>query len=136
MQLITAVCPAEHREGLTLERMVRTRDRDARREAFEVGSVWPFPSTPCDLLLGRVARRVQDVETLHLLKLMLKASGKRGVPQGGVISPLLSNVYLNEVDAMLERAKEVTRNGRHTHIEYARCADDRAPRRRRQEAVM
>jgi hypothetical protein len=47
MQLITAVCPAEHREGLTLERMVRTRDRDARREAFEVGSVWPFPSTPC-----------------------------------------------------------------------------------------
>jgi RNA-directed DNA polymerase len=25
---------------------------------------------------------------LHLLKLMLKATGKRGVPQGGVISPL------------------------------------------------
>jgi hypothetical protein len=28
-----------------------------------------------------------------------------------VISPLLSNVYLNEVDRMLERAKEVTRDG-------------------------
>jgi RNA-directed DNA polymerase len=85
-----------------------------------------FDTVRHDLLLGRVARRVQDVETLHLLKLMLKASGKRGVPQGGVISPLLSNVYLNEVDAMLERAKEVTRNGRHTYIEYARYADDLA----------
>jgi RNA-directed DNA polymerase len=85
-----------------------------------------FDTVRHDLLLGKVARRVQDVETLHLLKLMLKASGKRGVPQGGVISPLLSNVYLNEVDAMLERAKEVTRNGRHTSIEYARYADDLA----------
>jgi RNA-directed DNA polymerase len=43
-----------------------------------------------------------------------------------VISPLLSNIYLNEVDAMLERAKEVTRNGGHTYIEYARYADDLA----------
>jgi RNA-directed DNA polymerase len=41
-----------------------------------------------------------------------------------VISPLLSNIYLNEVDRMLERAKEVTRNGRWTAIEYARFADD------------
>ncbi len=42
----------------------------------------------------------------------------------GVISPLLSNLYLNEVDKMLERAKEVTRNGKYTYIEYARFADD------------
>ena len=41
-----------------------------------------------------------------------------------MISPLLSNVYLNEVDAMLEKAKEVTRNGRFTYVEYARYADD------------
>ena len=37
---------------------------------------------------------------------------------------MLSNVYLTEVDAMLERAKEVTRNGRSTYVEYARYADD------------
>src|ERR1035441_8453599 len=30
-------------------------------------------------------------------------------PQGGVLSPLLSNLYLTEVDGMLERAKETTR---------------------------
>jgi RNA-directed DNA polymerase len=52
------------------------------------------------------------------------------VPQGGVISPLLSNIYLNEVDRMLEKAKAVTGKSAFTYIEYARFADDRAPRRR------
>jgi len=61
---------------------------------------------------------------MGLLRLVLKASGKRGVPQGGVISPLLSNVYLNEVDKMLERAREVTRHRGYTVLEYARFADD------------
>jgi hypothetical protein len=41
-----------------------------------------------------------------------------------VISPLLSNIYLIELDAMLERAKAVTASGRHTYVEYARYADD------------
>jgi RNA-directed DNA polymerase len=83
-----------------------------------------FDTVRHDLLLGKVARRVADAEILHLLKLMLKASGRRGVPQGGVISPLLANIYLTEVDAMLERAKEVTREGEYTRVEYARYADD------------
>jgi RNA-directed DNA polymerase len=42
----------------------------------------------------------------------------------GVVSPLLSNIYLNEVDQMLERAAEVTRRGRFRYLEYARFADD------------
>src|SRR5438093_2689609 len=83
-----------------------------------------FDNVRHDLLLGKVARRVQDAEILHLLKLVLKASGKRGVPQGGVVSPLLANIYLNEVDAMLERAKATTQDGGYTYVEYARYADD------------
>ena len=39
-------------------------------------------------------------------------------------SPLLSNIYLNEVDKMLERAKQVTQYQRWTYVEYARFADD------------
>jgi RNA-directed DNA polymerase len=83
-----------------------------------------FDNVRHHLLLAKVAARVMDADVLHLLKMMLKASGTRGVPQGGVISPLLSNIYLNDVDRMLERAKEVTRRGRYTYLEYARYADD------------
>jgi len=75
-------------------------------------------------VLEKVAKRVNDADVMHLLKMILKASGKLGVPQGGVISPLLSNLYLTEVDKMLEKAKEVTRTGRWRAVEYARFADD------------
>ena len=83
-----------------------------------------FDTIRHDILLSKVAQRVDDPKIMRLLKLILKTSGKRGVSQGGSISPLLSNIYLNEVDKMLEKAKEVTRTGKYVHLEYARFADD------------
>jgi len=82
-----------------------------------------FDNVRHDLLLAKVAKRVDDDRVLRLLKQILKASGKKGVPQGGVISPLLSNLYLDSVDRMLEKAKAVTFDG-YEHVEYARYADD------------
>jgi hypothetical protein len=45
MQVTASMRPTEHGKGLAVKRMVWTGDRDARREAFEVGSLWLFPST-------------------------------------------------------------------------------------------
>ncbi|MGF6290925.1 reverse transcriptase domain-containing protein [Paraburkholderia sp. BR13444] len=83
-----------------------------------------FDTVRHHLLLEKVARRIKDDDVMHLLKLMLTASGKQGVPQGGVISPLLSNIYLTEVVRMLERMKGSTRSGKYTYVEYGRFADD------------
>src|SRR5215469_6862800 len=83
-----------------------------------------FDNVQHHLVLEKVAKRVQDDTVMHLLRMILKATGKKGVPQGGVISPLLSNLYLNEVDRMLEKAVHVTRRGKSTNVQYARFADD------------
>jgi RNA-directed DNA polymerase len=83
-----------------------------------------FDNVRHDQLLAKVARRIQDATLTRLLKQMLKSTGKKGVPQGGVISPLLSNLYLNEVDRMLEKAMAITRHGQYTRVQYARFADD------------
>ena len=80
-----------------------------------------FDSITHSILLTKVAGRVSDEKVLRLLKLLLTVNGTRGVPQGGVISPLLANIYLNEVDMMCEKLKALTSRA---GMEYARYADD------------
>lgn len=66
-----------------------------------------FDTIPHEALLQLLNRRVRDKKVLHLVRQWLKAGileeGKvtipdRGTPQGGVLSPLLSNIYLHEID--------------------------------------
>jgi len=51
-----------------------------------------FDTVKHHIVLEKVARRVDDDAVLWLLKLLLNASGKQGVPQGGVITPLTQKV--------------------------------------------
>src|SRR5579864_4045775 len=53
-----------------------------------------FDNVQHSLLLEKVARRVQDASMMKLLKMILKSTGRKGVPQGGVISPLTQKVIL------------------------------------------
>jgi len=81
-----------------------------------------FDTIPHAKLLAAVAERIADGSILHLIKMWLKApvvgesedgtrynigGGKantKGTPQGGVISPLLANLYLHLLDRVWERS--------------------------------
>src|SRR5471030_1075854 len=85
-----------------------------------------------DKLIARIAARVSDQRMLKLIRAFLKAgvmekglvsSVDEGTPQGGPLSPLLSNIVLDEFDRELERRG----------LRFARYADDSAPRAQRAE---
>jgi RNA-directed DNA polymerase len=99
---------------------------DAVREALEGGMYWVidadvsayFDTIPHDKLMKVVARRVVDSAMLALVKMFLEAPilderegggprrNSRGTPQGGVISPLLANIYLDLLDMAFRKRVE------------------------------
>ena len=83
-----------------------------------------FDTMKHDILLEKIARRVQDPQVLHLVKQILKMGGKIGVPQGGPFSPLAANIYLNEVDWYFEGIRCKTADGGYEYVHYHRFADD------------
>jgi RNA-directed DNA polymerase len=76
------------------------------------------------VLLEKIARRVQDPYVLWLVKQILKAGGKIGVPQGGPFSPLAANIYLNDVDWAFDEIREKTKQGPYEAVNYHGFADD------------
>lgn len=83
-----------------------------------------FDTVRHDLLLSKIAKRVDDPLILKLCKVVLKSGGKIGLPQGSVIGPVFANLFLNDIDKMLEKAQQVTLRGKYETIRYARFADD------------
>ena len=82
-----------------------------------------FDNVPQDKLMSYVGRVIRDGDTESLIRKYLKAGvmnqGKYeptdvGTPQGGNLSPLLSNIMLNELDYELD----------HRHLNFVRYADD------------
>ena len=71
-----------------------------------------FDEANHDILLARVARKVGDKIVLRLIRLFLKSGimvngvttvRDKGTPQGGPLSPILSNILLDDLDKELER---------------------------------
>jgi RNA-directed DNA polymerase len=83
-----------------------------------------FDTVRHDLLLSKLARRIRDDDLMWLCNRILKSGGRRGLPQGSVIGPLWANVFLNDIDRMLERAQVTTKQGRYEVVRYTRFADD------------
>jgi group II intron reverse transcriptase/maturase len=99
-----------------------------RRWVVETDIANCFEAIPIEKLMQAVEERVCDRSVLKLLRLMLRAGvmqdgrvrrSATGTPQGGVVSPLLANVYLHRID----RAWDARQHG-----VLVRYADDGVPR--------
>jgi len=89
---------------------IRENLEEGRQEVYDADLSSYFDSIPHDKLMERVERRIADRSVLKLIRMWLrcpvieeggKGRGKKsrkGTPQGGVISPLLANIYLHELD--------------------------------------
>jgi group II intron reverse transcriptase/maturase len=93
-----------------------------------------FDSIDHDKLVRILRRRIKDKRFISLIESGLKSKvidnqsvivSEMGTPQGGVVSPLLSNIYLHELDRYMERAIKVINKGkrRKANPEYQRLAN-------------
>lgn len=82
-----------------------------------------FDNIPHNLIMESIAARISDGNILNIIEKFLNSGvmeegeiklTSRGTPQGGVISPILSNIILNHLDWFLEEQK----------IHFVRYADD------------
>jgi RNA-directed DNA polymerase len=93
-------------------RAARDHVRSGRHWVVDMDLAKFFDRVNHDLLMARVARQVKDARVLRLIRRFLEAGLMRdgviqprtkGTPQGGPLSPLLSNILLTDFDRELER---------------------------------
>lgn len=97
--------------------------REGKRWVVDIDLEKFFDRVNHDVLMARVARQVSDVRVLRLIRRFLEAGmmseglvepRRQGTPQGGPLSPLLSNILLNDLDQELQRRQ----------LAFCRYADD------------
>ena len=109
---------------------IRTKLRRGAKQVIDADLTSYFDNIPHDKLLKMIAERIIDKMILKMLKMWLKVpvcengkysggkKNKKGTPQGGVISPLLSNIYLDKMD------KEMNKQDGIPKTKLIRYADD------------
>lgn len=114
-------------------RKVKEHLQEGKTEIFDADLSSYYDTIPHKELLTLVSRRISDGKMLHLIKMWLRApvwedgkisggkGNKVGTPQGGVISPLLANIYLNLLDKAVKRIGGIFQK---TGVRIVRYADD------------
>jgi len=116
------------RSGVQAVQQVHQELKRGRTQVVDADLSKYFDTIPHAELMKSVARRVADKAVLHLVKMWLKvpveerneqgrpkySGGKRskqGTPQGGVISPLLANIYINRLLRVFAKSELMKRSG-------------------------
>jgi group II intron reverse transcriptase/maturase len=101
-----------------------------------------FDTINHDLLMGFLAKKIEDKRFLRLIQAMLKAgyledwtyhTTYSGVPQGSIVSPVLANVYLHELDCFMKSLKEQFTRGKTRKRNKAYAQGEHKIRRLRQQ---